>query len=54
MVTFDSLLQTLYEIEGLSDPQQPLDIRSCKTRLDDIFELAGEQLRASGWHPDYK
>lgn len=50
MVTFDSLLNALYEIQGASDPNNPPEtMREC---LQEIFEIASEQLAAAGYKPD--
>ena len=50
MVTFDSLLQALYEIQGASDPNQ--SPASAAERLEEIFDRASKQLEAAGWQPD--
>jgi hypothetical protein len=50
MVTFQSLLNTLYEIQGACDPNHPA--KSMAERMQEIFDLASEQLAAAGFEPD--
>ncbi len=50
MVTFDSLLQALYEIQGAADPNHP--VASAAERLEEIYEKAGEMLEQSGFQPE--
>jgi len=50
MVDFNELLSTLYEIQGLADPSQPLE--NAAQRLAEIYELACQKIKASGWHPE--
>ena len=49
MVTFESLLEALYEIQGLADPNNPTTVS--KENLLRIFEIASFAMAESGWEP---
>lgn len=49
MVTFDSLLSMLYEIQGASDPNAQ---GTPEERLAEIREIADRAMRESGYMPD--
>lgn len=49
MVSFESLLQMLYEIQCLADPND--SVKTLKDRMCEIFEIASRAMRDSGWEP---
>lgn len=50
MVDFHYLLTTLYEIQGLSDPND--SPKTLEERMTRIHELACETMQRSGFQPD--
>jgi len=50
MVDFHQLLMTIYEIQGISDPNQPSE--TLAERMQEIREKADEIMEESGFEPD--
>lgn len=50
MVTFDYLLQALYEIQGAADPNHGDD--TLKDRMAEIYAKACDAIEQSGWKPE--
>jgi transcriptional regulator of met regulon len=50
MITFPSLLDVIYRIQGASDPND--SPQTLKERMDEIYELASRVMKESGYEPD--
>lgn len=52
MIDFQQLLTALYEIQGLSDPNNSDDPQDVKERVAEIYEKTSHLVKESGYNPD--
>jgi hypothetical protein len=46
------ILDMIYVIQGIADPNQPQDLASFKQRMQEIWEMACEIMDRTGYQPD--
>lgn len=46
----DEILEIMYRIQGFSDPNGNTEMMT--ERMTEIFELASDVMRRTGYHPD--
>ncbi len=51
MVSFDDVLEALYEIQGNSDPNDSTEPDDMKNRLDLIYRITCDIMDKSGYQP---
>lgn len=47
-----AILQLVYEIQGLADPNDLQTLESLKSRMDEIWDKACEIMERTGFQPD--